>query len=320
MDENYALPSTSLKTALIVFVLTTLTLLACGPKESELEIPAEPEMGDILRDYTSATAAMNSETIGAIVEAYRNLENYRSLICGSEACSDGLFCFLCPGLSDLDALWAASTGKETESTKNEQGSKEDPIKVDSFGSQTGAMTVGGVDFSGDGYFRASRPCSGGPDSYMNLTTLVDEYGIRPVVWGEMVDCDLEIDGIQGRMTAEFRISLGGDPEVPSIAPDSLDSIETLVLWINGDFVTKDGTYGITLDIKTDSSEGELQLRVPVESKHVLFYFKSQLQYGFDAVNGRWSCDFPEGFPEIITDGKRVQCTHSETAEIVELPL
>jgi len=299
----------SLKTW-VFCAIGALTVLACVPKEAQLDIPTAPDMSAVLTDYDAPSAPLNPESIESIITAYQDWEEYRGLVCGTGTCSSGLFCALCPGMSDLDGLWEAALGGGTTGDEN-QGSE-----IERFDSRSGALQVGGTEFGGDGYIRASRPCDGAPGAMMHLTVLISEEGLHSTVWGDIIGCDFDMGGVPARLDVQFRVSLGGEVAAKSVLPEELELLSTFVIWLNGDLESDGKTYGLTLDIKADTGKSEIQMRIPVETEHVLFYVRDKFNYGFDALNGRWSCDFPTGFPEIITPQTELECTQSDTGDTV----
>ncbi len=262
----------------LAFVLMVLPIWSsCG--DDGFSIPTPPDMGPILQQFSAPSAPLTEGTVPAILNS---LDDVMGVVEGTDVSG-----FLLETVGGMFEQGSAEVGSGS-------GSQETGME---------ALEVGGTSLDAAGKVELVRICPGHgvggvvdkANGKVTLTVVVTDQGLEPVVWGDAESCRYSHQGVDVVIDGEVQVYLGDAvSQWDSIAVDApLINFTGSVVW--GDSVL-DGSLAVRL------AEPGFQINLDTPDGNVLFYYASEILYGFVASNGKWDCDFEEGQ---CTDGSSV---------------
>jgi len=263
-------------------VTNMLMLLMVGACSTEAP-PVPPDMSSIVTRYQSPTAFLTQDTVVELVTLAVERVEY---ITRAES--------LQPVFSALSALF----GEQQTRVLNVTSADDESLSPDGLVSAVLERTdypvqVGGTSVDGGGYVRVTRICNGWENSdvpdrdangYIQLTAVIRDSGIHPVIWGEAVSCRYRFQESRVLVDGEVKVHAGSSFDKNPDGPDN-----RVVVEFHGE-VELDGKGLLDGADFAFSSDEFLEVSLSVGPEHLVFFAGTDLQ-GFRAANGRWTCDF-----------------------------
>lgn len=260
-------------------------LLGCQPPPTEK--PAAPNMDALLASYATPSARLDLQSIAEILQRYEPQAAALTALCGwadvQAGCSAAGSCGECAGLSNLLATFG---------TLADDGVTEGAARA-----QLESLV------EGEGYLKLTRICDGlGPvavadatrSGSLNLTLGFTEQGFDPVVWGSLDHCATRRAGFDLVVNGEVQMSLGESWLLTELKQ------RPAVIALHGEVIAQGTSLGkLDLDFEVPLlfapehlTRRELRLRVRLAKGEVIF-FVGENGRGFDASNGRFTCDLEQ---------------------------
>ena len=257
-------------------VLTVLSVAvvaaSCGEK-LPAEKPTAPDMGRLVSDYRSPSAALAEVTVQDVLEG---LEERFGFLQQLGSCNDQ---GECGGPSVLLDTLGKAGGSEGSTQELSPGVEQ----------RRDAIKVGNAVMEGEGFIRIHHVCEGlaatvdeASNGKLTLTAGFSDAGLDPVIWGEFAACVLP--GVPSQyLDGLVSMYIGSNLQF-----DNLVQSPTLFQFAGFRFAA-DALEDAGFDFRI-SAEGGFELRVPLPAGlHVLFYIREG-QFGFAALDGDWGCE------------------------------
>ncbi len=316
---------------------------ACGESLSE-PLPTPPDMSELVAGYEEPTANLDKATVKMLVEDVISEIDLEALKAGlGELLSAAGASFKGEG-GKQGAKRAAGQaggaagaaagggggggspggppgGGQKPDDPGAEGSFEanDPIRYSDVDDSGTADTIATF-IDGDVFLEVSRICRGvdgeetpneAKNGSIDLTVVMSETGVEPVIWGTAKSCLYEQDGIEALINGEVRIYIGDAISIYSGLGGAL-VIEVIgeldISYGKGDF-----SFDERVDLRwvTDTNVIEQRLFIGDEAdgQWLMYYVDGNTgDYGFRAANGTFLCPLP------TRTNPKVSCFDTETGQ------